>query len=255
LLKNEEKKLKWYSTKTLPVSAVPWSFKFIDKELQTQLHASAAGPNPVAQKWKKKWKNAQPRHCRYRQCLGLQVHWKRVANTSPSNSCWAISSGSKMKKKLKWYSPKTLPVPAVPKGFKFIAELLQTRAHQWAARPNRVAEKRKKKFKKKKPQGTAGTGNVCDVKFIEKDLHKQVHPSTAGPNPVAQKWKQKTQVILNQDTAGTGNSLGLQVHWKWVAITSSSISGWAISSGSKMKINKSKRWSPRALPVPVVSGM
>jgi hypothetical protein len=50
-----------------------------------------------------------------------------------------------------------------------------------------VAEKRKKKFKKKKPQGTAGTGNVCDVKFIEKDLHKQVHPSTAGPNPVAQK--------------------------------------------------------------------
>jgi hypothetical protein len=48
-----------------------------------------------------------------------------------------------------------------------------------------------KKFKKKKPQGTAGTGSVCDVKFIKKELQKQVHQSAAGPNPVAQKNKKK----------------------------------------------------------------
>jgi hypothetical protein len=48
-----QKKLKQYSPKTMPVQAVSWSFKFIDKELQTQVRASAAGPNPVAQKWKK----------------------------------------------------------------------------------------------------------------------------------------------------------------------------------------------------------
>jgi hypothetical protein len=45
-----QKKLKQYSPKTMPVQAVSWSFKFIDKELQTQVRASAAGPNPVAQK-------------------------------------------------------------------------------------------------------------------------------------------------------------------------------------------------------------
>jgi hypothetical protein len=30
----------------------PRGFKFIEKELQTQVHPSAAGPNPVAQKSK-----------------------------------------------------------------------------------------------------------------------------------------------------------------------------------------------------------
>jgi hypothetical protein len=39
----------------------------------------------------------------------------------------------KWKKKLKWYSPKTLPVPAVPWGFKLIEEKLQTQSHQSAA--------------------------------------------------------------------------------------------------------------------------
>jgi hypothetical protein len=33
-----------------------WDAKFIEKELQKQVHPSAAGPNPIAQKCKKKLK-------------------------------------------------------------------------------------------------------------------------------------------------------------------------------------------------------
>jgi hypothetical protein len=39
---------------------VPRGFKFIEKELQTQVHPSAAGPNPVAQKSKKNFKKKKP---------------------------------------------------------------------------------------------------------------------------------------------------------------------------------------------------
>jgi hypothetical protein len=81
---------------------------------------------------------------------------------------------------------------AVPWGFKFIENELQTQVHPSAAGPNPMAQKRKNNFKNKKPQGTAGTDNVWDVKFIEKELQKQVHPSTAGPNPVAQKCKKNS---------------------------------------------------------------
>jgi hypothetical protein len=35
---------------------VPWGFKFIENELQTQVHPSAVGPSPVAQKCKKQLK-------------------------------------------------------------------------------------------------------------------------------------------------------------------------------------------------------
>jgi hypothetical protein len=64
---------------------VPRGLQVIEKELQTQVHPSAARPNPVAQKWKKN---------------------------------------------LKLYSPKTLPIPAVPWGFRFIYKNLQSRALQ-----------------------------------------------------------------------------------------------------------------------------
>jgi hypothetical protein len=37
-------------THTLPVLPVPRGSKFIEKELQKQVHPSAAGPNPVSQK-------------------------------------------------------------------------------------------------------------------------------------------------------------------------------------------------------------
>jgi hypothetical protein len=72
---------------------------------------------------------------------------KKVADTSPSISCWALTSGSKMKNKMKKYSSQTLPVPTLPRGFKFIEEMLQTRAHQRTVGPNPVAQKRKEKFK------------------------------------------------------------------------------------------------------------
>jgi hypothetical protein len=45
-LKNEKKNEK-NSTKTLPVPTMPWSFKFIEKELQTQVHPAAARPIPL----------------------------------------------------------------------------------------------------------------------------------------------------------------------------------------------------------------
>jgi hypothetical protein len=48
---NKEKTIsKGRRPRALPVLAVPWSFKFIDKELQTLVHPSTAGPNPVASK-------------------------------------------------------------------------------------------------------------------------------------------------------------------------------------------------------------
>jgi hypothetical protein len=75
---------------------VPRGLQVIEKELQTQVHPSAAGPNPVAQK---------------------------------------------CKKQLKYYSPKTLPVPAVPWSFKFIDKELQTQVHASAVGPNPVAQK------------------------------------------------------------------------------------------------------------------
>jgi hypothetical protein len=79
--------------------------------------------------------------------VGLLVHWKKVANTSPSISCWALTSGSKMEKKMKKYSSQTLPVPALPRGFKIIGEMLQTWAHQWPAGPNPVTQEIKIKLK------------------------------------------------------------------------------------------------------------
>jgi hypothetical protein len=52
-----------------------------------------------------------------------------------------------MKKEKKKYSSQTLPVPALPRGFKFIGEILQTQAHQWAAGPYPVAQETKIKLK------------------------------------------------------------------------------------------------------------
>jgi hypothetical protein len=49
-------KIQKISSQTLPVPAVPRGFKFIEKELQTQVYPSAGGPNPVAQKSKKNLK-------------------------------------------------------------------------------------------------------------------------------------------------------------------------------------------------------
>jgi hypothetical protein len=82
-------------------------FKFIEKELQTQVHPTTAGPYPMAQKWKKK---------------------------------------------LKWYSPKTLPVPVVPWGFKLIEEKLQTRAHQSGANLIQWLKNEKNNFKLYSPK-------------------------------------------------------------------------------------------------------
>jgi hypothetical protein len=39
---------------------VPRGLQVIEKELQTQVHPSAAGPNPIAQKWKKNLKLYSP---------------------------------------------------------------------------------------------------------------------------------------------------------------------------------------------------
>jgi hypothetical protein len=61
---------------------------------------------------------------------GFKLIEKKVVDTSPSISCWALTSGSKMKNKMKKYSSQTLLVPTLPRGFKFIEEMLQTRAHQ-----------------------------------------------------------------------------------------------------------------------------
>jgi hypothetical protein len=44
-----KKKFKKKTSKTLHVLAVPKGFKFIDNNLQTQVHPSTAGPNLVAQ--------------------------------------------------------------------------------------------------------------------------------------------------------------------------------------------------------------
>jgi hypothetical protein len=37
------------TSETLHIPAVPRGFKFIENNLQTQVHPSAAGPNPVAE--------------------------------------------------------------------------------------------------------------------------------------------------------------------------------------------------------------
>jgi hypothetical protein len=50
------KKIKKITTHTLPVLPVPRGFKFIENELQTQVHPSATGPYLVAQTYKKKLK-------------------------------------------------------------------------------------------------------------------------------------------------------------------------------------------------------
>jgi hypothetical protein len=45
-----KKNFKKISSQTLPVPAVPRGLQVIEKELQTQVHPSAVGLNPVAQK-------------------------------------------------------------------------------------------------------------------------------------------------------------------------------------------------------------
>jgi hypothetical protein len=111
---------------------VPWSFKFIDKELQTQVHASAAGPNPVAQKWKKNEKMLNQDTTGTGSALGFNFIEKELQMQVYPSAAGPYLVAQKWKKKLKWYSPKTLPVPAVLWGFKLIEEKLQTRAHQSA---------------------------------------------------------------------------------------------------------------------------
>jgi hypothetical protein len=49
-LKNENQKIKKMKTQGTAGTGSVWDVKFIEKELQKQVHPSVAGPNPVAQK-------------------------------------------------------------------------------------------------------------------------------------------------------------------------------------------------------------
>jgi hypothetical protein len=49
-LKNEEKKFKKKKPQGTAGTGTVYDVKFIEKELQKQVHPSAVGPNPVAQK-------------------------------------------------------------------------------------------------------------------------------------------------------------------------------------------------------------
>jgi hypothetical protein len=74
---------------TLHIPAMPRGFKFMEKKLQTRVHQSATGPNPVAQKWKKIQIKLTPVTVGTGNAQGLQIHRDKLANTSSSISCWA----------------------------------------------------------------------------------------------------------------------------------------------------------------------
>jgi hypothetical protein len=92
---------------------------------------------------------------------------------------------------LKEYSPKTQPVPAVPRGFKLTKEKLQTQAHQSAADLIQWLKNEKRNFNLYSPKTLPVPAMPWSFKFIDKELQTQVHPSAAGPNPVLEKYKKK----------------------------------------------------------------
>jgi hypothetical protein len=91
-----------------------WDVKFIEKELQKQVHPSAAGPSPVAQKCKKNSSNTHPRQCWYRQCSGASSSLIKSCKHKSVHQLLGLIQWLKNEKNMKKCSTKTLPVPAVP---------------------------------------------------------------------------------------------------------------------------------------------
>jgi hypothetical protein len=91
-----------------------WDVKFIEKELQKQVHPSAAGPSPVAQKCKKNSSNTHPRQCRYRQCPGASSSLIKSCKHKSMHQLLGLIQWLKNEKNMKKCSTKTLLVPAVP---------------------------------------------------------------------------------------------------------------------------------------------
>jgi hypothetical protein len=127
---------------------VPRDHQVIEKKMQTQVHPSTAGPNPIAQKCKKNSSNTHLRHCRYRQCLGALSSLKKNCKHKSIHQLLGLIQWLKNEeKKLKKMKPQGTAGTSSVWVVKFIEKELQKQVHPSAAGPNPVAKKCKKKLK------------------------------------------------------------------------------------------------------------
>jgi hypothetical protein len=162
---------------------VPWGFKFIENELQTQVHPSAAGPYPVAQKWEKNFKKISSQTLPVPAVPKGFKFIEKCCKHEPMNQLQGLNQGLKNEKKIQIILTKTLPVPAMSWGFKFIEKKLQIQVHPLAAGPYPMASEWLINLEKITSHTLPVPAVPRGFKFIEIKMQARAHKSAVGPSP------------------------------------------------------------------------